>query len=126
MGDDPASFGTATAFCLILTVPAVILGAVQVWLDSSVSPSLVTMMVAMAPALLHLNGPRHRWWALGIAAVVGVAVGLSIDALLYDIVGREWAALAGYIGGGWVATHVYVAVTHLPHRRTTTPVADPE
>jgi hypothetical protein len=117
MGDDPVDFAAVSAICLFLTVPAVILGAVQVWLVSPASPSFVTMMMAMAPVVFHFNGPRHRWWALGAAAVVGVVAGRGIDAVLYDILGRDWAALAGYICGGWIAAHVYAAVTHLPRRR---------
>jgi hypothetical protein len=93
------------------------LGAALIWLFPSELATGTGMWMLMGVAVFHLEGPRHRWWAVGATVVVGVATVLGVQAVLDEVVGRNWATLAAYICAGWIGTHVYAAVTHAPHRR---------
>ncbi len=116
MGHAPADLRQAFALNLAALVLGAIMGAVLVLLIPSTPPTLVLMLTLSPAGQLHLQGVRHRWWALGAGLAAGVSAGLGINALLPPGVGAGWATLTGILVGSGIGAMTHAAVTHLPTR----------
>jgi hypothetical protein len=117
MGDDPVDLAAATAICLFFTVSIGTVCAAFMWLSPFELSASTGLWMFMGVAVFHMEGPRHRWWALAATVAVSVATVRGVAAVLDEVVGRNWASLAAYLCTCWVGTHVYAAVTNAPRRR---------
>ncbi|MGW4463417.1 hypothetical protein [Micromonospora sp. NPDC004704] len=116
MGDDPVDPHLMLAHSLAVFVFGALSGVVLVlWVPSS--PVTLLLVPILSPVgLAHLEGVRHRWWALGAGAAVGLPTGQGVEALLTGSLGTGWAALVAVLVGSAIGITVHAAVTHLPRR----------
>jgi len=117
MGHAPADLGHAFTFGLVALILGAIVGTAIVLLAPSAPPTIVLLATLSPIGQPHLDGVRHRWWALGAGAAAGVPAGLAIHALFQPSIGAEWATLIGLLAGSWIGVMTHAAATHLPTRR---------
>ncbi|WP_422739079.1 hypothetical protein ACN263_07505 [Micromonospora sp. WMMD729] len=118
----PVDLNYAFGLGLACLIAGAIIGTLLVLLEPS-NPPVIVLLLTVSPYLhVHVEGVRHRWWALGAGAIAGVLAGFGIDTLLRSGVGADWGAVIGLLAGGWLGVMTHAAVTHLPTRRTQRPL----
>jgi hypothetical protein len=89
---------------------AVVGGALLAFFDHTPLP--VQSLLVMPTVMAHLDGVRHRWWAvgagLGAAAAVALPLHAAVDGWGY------WGTLVALLAGGVAGTFAHTAVTHVP------------
>ena len=116
MSNVPVDLNHAFGLGLACLIPGAIIGIVLALLMPS-NPPVIVLLLTVSPYLqVHVEGVRHRWWALGAGAAAGVLAGFGIDALLKPSFGSDWGHLIGLLAGGWLGVMTHAAVTHLPTR----------
>lgn len=115
MGSGPVD-AAQVAHGLLALVFSAILGVAMVLLTPGTPPMVLVMLTGSPIAIAHTTGVRHRWWALGIAAVIGSLTGVGLGGVLRAMVGPHWAALISFLGGSLAAMVAYAAVTHVRSR----------
>ncbi len=118
MGNAP--IGMREAMDWTVSVAATIVTVAMTVLTPSVAltvPVVLGIVVLRPLWLAHINGARHRWWALGAGPAVGAMSGVGIAAALPDSLGTQWAVVIVALAGSFIATMAYAAITHAPVRR---------
>ena len=114
MGHEPVDVHLAVAAGGIALVLGAVFGVIMVLLAST-SP-MALMITSMPVMLRHLEGVRHRWWALGAAIVAAIPAGLAVSMPLGHRLPTGWADLLAVLAASAVAMAVQAAVTHIPYR----------
>jgi len=117
MGRAPVDLGDAFGFGLAALIPGAIIGTGMVLLAPEAPPNIVLLATLQPIGQPHIDGARHRWWALGVGAAAGGSAGTGVNALLQPIVGAQWATLVGLLAGSWIGVMAHAATTHLPTRK---------
>ncbi|GIJ51237.1 hypothetical protein Val02_81230 [Virgisporangium aliadipatigenens] len=87
-------------------------GALLAFFDQS--PLALQSLVVMPAVMVHLDGVRHRWWAVGAGLTAAAAVAVPLHAAV-DGWGH-WGTLVAMLAGGVAGNLAHTAVTHVPPR----------
>jgi hypothetical protein len=116
MADEPVDLSLALALSAGTLFIGAAFGVGWILLVATV-PTIITTFSFMPILMAHVEGVRHRWWALAAGAAAALGTGLPVGGLLSDTVGPAWAGLIAILASSLVAVVVHAAVTHLRRGR---------